>query len=365
MHNREMSITNIQVVNAAKLTKEHVQAWARIQESEPSLDSSFFRPEFTQMVAEVRDDVEVAILSEGEQVVGFFPFQRTWRNLAQPVSGRLSELHGVIAPGHVAWSADSLTRACGIASWRFDHLLASQSPFHDFTWSMCPSPYMNLDQGYEHYIQEKQKTSSSAVKQVLRKTRKLEREVGPLRFLFHTDDDSALEALLKWKAAQCKQTKRLNLLRYRWVTDLLDRTRTTQTDSFGGALSVLYARDELVAVHLGLRSRSALHIWFPAFNRDYEKYSPGLILLLNLAQAVAARAMRRIDFGRGPERYKQDFKTGDMVLAEGAVDHHVARRLLRKSWHHAKRWMRATPFRPQFEASLRWSYRVREWLVVR
>ena len=43
----------------------------------PQLDNPFFRPEFTQAVAAVRDDVEVAVLEIQQQPVGFFPYQPT------------------------------------------------------------------------------------------------------------------------------------------------------------------------------------------------------------------------------------------------------------------------------------------------
>lgn len=360
-----MPNNRIEVIDAANLTAAHVQSWASIQEAEPSLDSSFFRPEFTQMVASVRNDVEVAILHQGDQAVGFFPYQRGRRRVAEPVAGRLSELHGVIAPNHVSWDAESLTRACRIATWRFDHLLASQTPFREFAFGTEPSPYMDLSDGYDAFVEQKRQSGSTAVKQVMRKSRKLEREVGPLRFEFDTDDDRAFDALLKWKAMQYQRSKKLDLFRYRWVTDLLDRARKTRDDGFGGAMSALFAGDELVAVHLGLCSRDALHIWFPAYNRGYEKYSPGLVLLLKLAEATAARGMQRIDFGRGPERYKQDFKTGEMQLIEGTVEHHAVKKLMRRNWHRAKSWIRATPLRGQLNASLKWSYRFREWLAIR
>ena len=58
------------------LTKGEINAWSEIQRAEPQLASPYFRPEFTQSVATVREDVEVAVFSDGECPIGFLPFQR-------------------------------------------------------------------------------------------------------------------------------------------------------------------------------------------------------------------------------------------------------------------------------------------------
>ena len=78
---------NIRLIPAEQLTPEHVAAWADIQRAEAALDSPYFRPEFTQAVAAVRGDVEVGVLEEGGEPVGFFPFQRGRGNVARPVGG--------------------------------------------------------------------------------------------------------------------------------------------------------------------------------------------------------------------------------------------------------------------------------------
>ena len=91
-----------QVVPANQLCSQQLATWSDLQQADPALDSAFFRPEFVQMVAAVRSDVQVAILREGRRTVGFFPFQRNRRNVAQAVGGRLSEFQGVIADRSVA-----------------------------------------------------------------------------------------------------------------------------------------------------------------------------------------------------------------------------------------------------------------------
>ena len=360
-----MSATHIHVFPARQLPVHHIENWSRILKGEPQLDSAFFRPEFTQLVGSVRDDVEVAVLESDGTPVGYFPFQRGRRNVGLPVVGKLSEFHGLIAPSWLKWNADQLIRDSGLSAWQYDHLLASQRPFQEFTWNGSASPYMDLRNGYESYVQAKRNSGSSAVSQVMRKRRKIEREVGPLRFEYHTTDPSALMCLVDWKTTQYRRTKRNNIFANNWVMALLKACQSTQTENFAGVMSVLYVREQPIAVHLGLQSNTAFHIWFPAYSREYDKYSPGLILLLHMAEHVAASGIHRIDFGKGPERYKASFKTGDWALAEGAVDHRPLMVVLRRNWHQAKRWIRATRFRSQLEVALQMKNRLRDWVDFR
>ena len=76
---------NITVVPGDRLTPKHVEVWSRLQREDAAVASPYFRPEFTQAVACVRNDVEVAVMEEDGEPVGFFPYQRRGRNVATPV----------------------------------------------------------------------------------------------------------------------------------------------------------------------------------------------------------------------------------------------------------------------------------------
>ena len=80
------------------LTSLELSLWDRLQRGSREFESPYFRAEFTQAVAAVRDDVEVAVIEEDGAAAGFFPFQRRSLNLGKPVAGRLNDFHGVILP---------------------------------------------------------------------------------------------------------------------------------------------------------------------------------------------------------------------------------------------------------------------------
>jgi CelD/BcsL family acetyltransferase involved in cellulose biosynthesis len=116
----------------------------------------------------------------------------------------------------------------------------------------------------------------------------------------------------------------------------------TKASGFQGVMSALYAGDELLAAHLGMASERVLHFWLPAYNRAYGRFSPGSILLLELARAAAATGWTRIDLGKGPEHYKSRFRSGAFSVAEGSVDPRPLHRVVRRAWTQGRQRIRSS-----------------------
>lgn len=248
--------------------------WKEIQTSNPSLASPYFCPEFTQTVASVRTDVEVAVLERDHELVGFFPYQRgRWAN-AQPVAGRLTDFHGLIAGPEFTCDPVSLLQKCGLDSWRFDHLLESQTYFQPFMWTHGLSPYIDLSAGFDAYLAERRQHNSE-LQMIARKIRKLEREVGPVRFEWHSASAENLQTLFRWKSSQFERTGLRDLLSFPWIRDVFGKLLEQNHADFAGLFSCLYAGQQLLAAHVGMRSRHVMHWWLPSFNRDFNRYSPG------------------------------------------------------------------------------------------
>jgi len=62
-----------------------------------------------------------------------------------------------------------------------------------------------------------------------------------------------------------------------------------------------------------------LHYWFPTFNDEYRKYSPGGVLLLHIAKELSKDNVEYIDLGKGEDTYKAKFSNDQIVLAEGSA----------------------------------------------
>jgi CelD/BcsL family acetyltransferase involved in cellulose biosynthesis len=282
-------------------------------------------------VSEVRDDVEVAFVKDGGELVAIFPFQRGPVGLGLPVGGLVSDFHGLICRQGIEIDPRELLSKCGLWAWRFDHLLQTSDIFTPFHSELRDSFYVDLSQGFDAYISNLRKNSRTRVTNVERKKRKIERDIGPLRFELHTDESDALEHLVRWKSRQYVDTGVVDVFRHEWVTSLLQKIISRQGSKFRGFLSTLCAGERLVAVHAGMRSHGVAHYWFPSFDRDFASYSPGTILLLELARALGKSGACRLDLGAGVERYKPLFANGSGLVAAGTVDRYATGEIIRRN----------------------------------
>jgi CelD/BcsL family acetyltransferase involved in cellulose biosynthesis len=313
------STPSVSVIPAGELSDELVGRWSQLQLADPNLASAFFRPEFTQVVAASRGRVFVAVLEHAGGIAGFFPFQRNAWGIGAPVGGSMSDYHGLIAEPSLPLDPLRLLRGCGLRMWSFNHLVASQPAFAAYQEGHSTSPFLDLSRGFAEYRAEKSSAGSKVISQADRKTRKLAREVGALSFQFDEADPAALRRLIQWKSAQYRRTGAPDIFATRWKADLVERIATMRGPEFAGVLSTLRADGQLIAAHLGIRSRTALHWWFPAYDGDFGQFSPGLVLLMQLAANAEQSGVRTLDLGRGDDPYKMRLMSGSVPLAEGAV----------------------------------------------
>jgi CelD/BcsL family acetyltransferase involved in cellulose biosynthesis len=182
--------------------------------------------------------------------------------------------------------------------------------------------------------------------QLQRKARKLEREVGDVGFVAHRVDRSVLEYVIRMKSRQCRRTGSFDFLgELGWTVPLLERIVETDVPGFSGMLSVLYAGGKIAAAHLGMRSESVLHWWFPVYDpeSDLARYSPGGLLLMMLAEHGASVGLRALDLGKGEDSYKASFRTGAVIVAEGSVETPSLHAALRHARARSREWLRHSP----------------------
>lgn len=357
-----MEIKNL---NCSQLTIAHWEAWLHWHRDSDHLSSPFLHPNFTQAVNAVRNDVEVAVISDQGEHIGFVPYQRKTRSAAKPVGGRLSDYQAIIGRPDLSLCPKDLLRSCRLTVFDFDHLLTNQTPFQPYHSTVDDSPYLDLSEGFESYKEKLHKTGVSELKQTLRKERKMERELGPLRLEWMTNDPSMLEQLMSWKSDQYHATGVTDVFSFAWTGKLLHSLLNYNQQEFSGALSVLFAGDRPVATHMGMRSRDTLHWWFPTYNPQFSQYSPGRVLLAKLAQACPNESVGRIDLGRGMSSYKKRAMSGVITVAQGAVDLKPMRRAVREGWRTTRKWLKESPLHAPASGPAKLAKRLRNWVEFR
>jgi CelD/BcsL family acetyltransferase involved in cellulose biosynthesis len=335
-------------IPARTLTDDLISRWAIFQGEDVDLASPCFCPEFMQAIAAVREDLEIGLLEDDGEVGGFFPFVRSKAGVGY-LPG-ICDYQGIIAKKGMSLDARQLLRGCGLVAWDFDHLLASQTVFQQFHRGRGESPIMDLSGGYEAYVMDRRAAGTEQIKKAANLTRRLEREVAPLRFDSNVVDEKLLFQLITWADSKYGRTAAGEPT---WTYRVLERILATQKKNFRGMLSVLYAGDEVAAAHFGMRSHTIWHYWWPAYNPRFEKYSPGIILLLKMAEVAASIGISTIDLGKGRQPYKERLMNGVVPLAHGFVEVPSLRTACRMLSRSAKASLQKLP---GFYATLRRGY---------
>jgi CelD/BcsL family acetyltransferase involved in cellulose biosynthesis len=308
------------------LTEKHLAEWRFFQNCRAALASPFLTPEFTRLVSQVRPHAIVAVFEEGGRIAGFWPLEQRGRT-GKPVGDALSDCQAVIAAPWWDWDPIELIRAAGLSLYDFTHHRAEQNPLRAFHQRVHPSHTIDLTRGFDAYVREcrdrwqeaPSSTSSGLPHQTMARRQRLERRIGPLRFAMHDPNPQSLRQVIAWKRQQYSRTGVRDIFAQRWTNELLERVHATQGGTFAGMLSTLSVGNKIIAAHMGMRSTSVLHWWFPAYDLVQAKFSPGLILLLEICRKAEEFGIRTIELGYGDEPYKLLVANSGIPVATGFV----------------------------------------------
>jgi CelD/BcsL family acetyltransferase involved in cellulose biosynthesis len=318
------------VVRPQDLGSAEVAAWREMQRSSPQFANPFLSPGFSRAAGQVRPSARVAVLQDGPDVVGFFPFEQAPLRVGRPIAAGICDLQAVVHVPGLEWTARELLDGCRLDVLEFDHLIGGQAAASGQRFTARSAPLIDLSDGYEAYLDAHMRTSKKIFRSTFAKERKLDREVGTIRFEFDIHDSDALRVLMHWKSAQYRRTGQRDRFAVPWIERMVLDLFETPFEGCVGTLSVLYVGERVLAAHFGLRSDIGLSCWFPAYDAEASRYSPGLILHLKMAQAAAAEGLVLLDLGKGDEEYKQSLKSGDAVVGEGWIERPSAAAFVRR-----------------------------------
>jgi len=188
-------------------------------------------------------------------------------------------------------------------------------PFADF--EDCPpgtqaAPFIRWGNfaDFDAFREAVRARSKSCFPKAERMARKLEREVGPLRFVESTNDAAALRALFEWKSEQFRRTELPDLM-----ASAATRTLFENLLAAGAVqLSALYAGDRLAALHLGPRHGGRFYHWIPAYEAELGRYAPGATLNHQLMRWSYDAGDDVFDLLLGDEAYKWRYATDVAII---------------------------------------------------
>ena len=336
----------VSVIPGRELTPDHVSRWFELQKGNLQLASPCFCPEFTQAVSAVRNDVFIGLMKQAGEIIGFFPFQRGRMRTGRPVGGALCDYQGVIAANQAVWSPGDLLAGCGLICWNFDHLIVEQAQFRPHHEALAEAYFVDISAGFEAYAERMREEGSSLMRKHAQAIRRIERDLGPLRFEPDVNDADVLEKLLQWKSAQYRRTGLVDVFSFAWARRLLAQILRTRAQRFSGILSALYADNRLVAAHMGMRSSTVWHWWFPSYALEHQQYSPGMILLVEALRYAEKLPARILDLAKGDAFYKDRLRGESRLVATGRVERPSVATWLKRLYRGTEVSIRHSPLLP-------------------
>lgn len=311
----------IEVVNALDLSPADIARWGELQRGQTRLDSPFLSPQWTLAVARAQGEkgqtIKVAIErgATGE-ALAFLP-TRVRQDVAMPVGAPMCDYQALISAPGATMNPRELLSVLGAARIDFCHMMADDVTLGRHARGQADSWVIETPDGYEAYAAERKTAGVGVLKDIDKKRRKAEREIGPARFTAMSQSRAAFDQLIAWKRVQLLLTHQTDLFKAPWVNKLLDDLFLMRGPEFGGGLYTLHLGERLAAVHLHLRGEHTIHGWLIAHNPDLERYSPGLMLFQDILKSMDGTPYMRLDLGTGDYRFKRELSNARQTVVFG------------------------------------------------
>lgn len=303
-----------------ELSNIHYEIWNKIILENSQFRSPFFTHEYHNLIKICGQNVWVGLILKNNQVVGFFPFEYYQEKKARPVGSIFCDYQGVIISPNIEWSVLDLLNTCNIKEYYFDHQLLEQSQWKEYMNIQDKSWSINLKDGFNEYEKLLKSQKRKQLKEAKKKKRMLENEIGKVEFESHINNEKLLFKLLKWKSDQWAKSGWTGRFKAKWEKQLMKKLMNTQTKSFGGLLSVLMVEKKPIAMHIGLYSKNVWHYWTTAYDPKYKKYSPGIIMLVEMIKCANNLGFNELDMGKETFEYKKRLHTHIIQLCEGKIN---------------------------------------------
>jgi CelD/BcsL family acetyltransferase involved in cellulose biosynthesis len=327
LSHRMAAATSTRVLPIADVDENLQTQWESLRAASRVYRSPFFSFAFLRAVSEVGLKVEAAVQTAENELVIALPFARHAGRLAMPAGLGINDAHGFLKRGNYQSNPTEFLSASGLQSFRFHAAPPELFETQQYAVGSHRSFLADLrvdPRGYEHYLRH----NSDTIDRQGQKTRRLIRKSGPLRLDFDCRDPRMIDYLIKLKGEQYQRTHTYDILAVDWIRRLLHRLHADKDSLVRGIVSVLYAGDQVVALHYGLVERDWLHYWFPVYDAQYSYGSPGTVLFVEIAKQAEEHGFTAIDMGYGEQPYKHKLTNVITEMSYGLIDCSPLRRAI-------------------------------------
>ncbi len=324
-----MNSINSHILTVEELTPEQTSAWAKFRACNPALYSPYFHIGYTQLLANLCDDVHILVVEQAAKPIAFLPFQAKITptkitpngkvGFARPIGAPMTDYHGFICAPETRFDARAVLKQAGFGAYHFSTLIDTGGMFANYHRDETPCTVMDISVGAETWRAARGSSYRRHLKSNRRRMRKAE-EIGRRRFEFNSNDKSVFKQLLKWKHEKFDESGKYDVLNADWtralLKDLWARGRDAQLRA---DMHCMYIGDELAAVDLGLTDGTTFHSWMVAYNNKFYNLATGIQLLETLIDEAENLGYKRIDLGEGIDGYKRHYASENISVYSGFI----------------------------------------------
>jgi CelD/BcsL family acetyltransferase involved in cellulose biosynthesis len=302
------------------LSPEDVALWTQFLGKRPDLASPYFDPRYVQAVGARVPHAGVARLWRDGHIAGYFPYQLRAGAL-QPLGAPLTDYHGVVGEPDLQVDFNGLLRATG----------AKRLEFQGWAGSLCPKAVSltlrrrvaDLSDGFDAWYQRQEAAHHKFFKNIRRCERNVEKDFGGFAFTWERVTPQVLDWVLDIKRNQYRHCGLHDIFNCGWTLDLLRDLADYHDDAYGLRAGVFRHEGRVVAAEIGLLGADQVHLWFPAYDPAYYRYSIGILLVVRMMRHLAPSGIKRFDFGTGGEEYKDPLTVHAESVCEGELTYRL------------------------------------------
>ncbi len=308
--------TKIELVKPRDLTPEDEALWMSFVQGRPDLSGPYFDVRYVKAIGEGVPGAGIARFYDGARVVGYFPYQIR-ANILQPLGAPLSDYHGLIAREGQGVDFNDLIKVTGVRSLEF------QGWIGHICGSVRALPLQrriaDTRLGFEHWYETQKAGHNKFFKNIGRCERNVEKDFGGFDFTWERVTPEVFQWVLALKREQYKKSGLHDIFGCGWTQNLLHNLAAYDDEGFGLRAAVFRHEGRLVAAEISLIAGDSVHLWFPAYDPAYYRYSVGILLTVALMRHLAPLGVKAFDFGTGGEDYKSPLTIEAGEVLEGSL----------------------------------------------
>lgn len=301
------------------LSPDTFTQWAALCDSNALYGSPILSPEFAQVIGSIRSDTRVILAFDQENLAACMTIHHRPLGFARALGAPFDDYSGpIVAKGYDIKLKDML-RAAGRHSYRAGGaIVRPEATIPISQQATCFSITLG-NRTPQAYLEERRTLHPKRFKNFRRLMRKLESDHGEVDFHFGAPNPADLDKLLAWKSTQFVSEGMVDLTKASMSKAVLAAVADKDAKD-KAALSAfmisLYLNGNCIAGHYGIARKGYFHPWISAYDKTFNAYAPGILLLQKLLEAMPEMGVKSYDLAGGHAHYKKYFaEDGRQVYA--------------------------------------------------